>query len=255
MRVMRYAALCLLLALVSSVGSAAMYRWKDDDGAFHATDRLDRVPPKFQKVLKHDADHYIAPSGIGFKRNDDGDVNFFDHSTPARRTAKRKPPPDGFGPPGSPVSAAQFDEIKRRYIQSGIEPRPEVLDVKVRRIISGDTFELETGEKVTYIGIEFPEELKGETELHKESVEFQKKMMEGKKVHMILGKNGIDEKGRLLAYVFIGTDMFVNAELVMNGFARVNTVPPNTDYRKLFLRLENFAKESMLGMWDTGGKE
>jgi len=78
--------------------------------------------------------------------------------------------------------------------------------------------------------------------------------MKGKTVHLLFGPRKVDEKGRLLAYVYLGTDVFVNAELVMNGYARVQTVPPNTDYHKLFLRLEEFARKSMLGMWDRGGE-
>lgn len=231
---------------------AVMYIWTDPDGSYHATDRIDRVPSQYREIIRIDTDNYVSPSGIGFERDHKGNVQFFDHSSPARKATRRNPPLSLGGPPGSPVTQEQLDEIKRRYRASGKEPRPEVVEEKVSRIITGDTFELENGQKVTFIGIEFPDELKGETPIHKEAIEYQRKLMQGRMVKLLFGPQRFDEKGRLLAYVFIGTDMFVNADLVMNGYARVKTVPPNSDYRALFLRLEDFAQKSMLGMWDKG---
>jgi len=254
MKLMRMLFTIVLAVAAAAASYAASYTWTDENGNLHATDQLDKVPLRFQQILKHDAERYVDPSGIGFERDRKGNYTFFDHSSPARQAVTRKPPPELSGPPGSFVTERQLAEIKRRYIQSGVEPRPEVLSGRVKRIISGDTFELENGRKVTFIGITFPEELKGETEIHKEAKEYQEKLMKGKTVHLLFGPRKVDEKGRLLAYVYLGTDVFVNAELVMNGYARVQTVPPNTDYHKLFLRLEEFARKSMLGMWDRGGE-
>ena len=167
----------------------------------------------------------------------------------------RTSPADLNGPPGSAVTAEQLAEVKRRYMQWGKEPIPKIDSRRVKRVISADTFELEDGKKVTYIGIEFPEELKGNNELHSEVVEYQEKLFKGRSVKLLYGPRKSDEKGRTLAYVFVGTDMFVNADLVMNGYAKVKTIPPNTEYRRLFLKLEDFSKRSMLGMWDTGDIE
>jgi len=255
MRKLWMSVMVILGLAIAGQGLAAMFTWTDPDGSYHATDRVDKLPPQYQAIIRHDLDHYVTPGGIGFERDEKGNFRFFDHSSPAKIKTTRTPPAELSGPPGSPVTAAQLDEIKRRYQQWGQERRPEVMDARVRRIISGDTFELDTGQKVTYIGIEFPEELKGETRIHQEVVAYQKKLMQGRTVHLLFGSRRFDDKGRLLALVFIGTDMFVNADLVMNGYARVHTVPPNTEYQNLFLRLQDFAKRSMLGMWDTGTDE
>jgi len=231
---------------------AAMFSWTDPDGSYHSTDQVNKLPAKYRDILRDDVNNYVTPAGVGFDKDKDGNYRFFDHSSPATSAVKRTPPAETSGPPGSAVTPEQLADIKRRYQEWGGEPRPEIEEAKVKRIITGDTFELMDGQKVTYIGIEFPEELKGETKIHNDAVDYQRKLMQGQTVKLIFGPQRLDDKGRLQAYVFIGRDMFVNADLVMNGYARVKTVPPNTDYAKLFLRLQDFAKRSSLGMWETG---
>jgi endonuclease YncB( thermonuclease family) len=252
MRMRKFSGWVLAAALFSLGSLAVMFTWTDPDGSYHATDQPDRLPAQYRSIVRYDTDHYVTPAGVGFERDENGNFRFFDHSSQASQLTRRNPPPDLGGPPGAPVSPEQLAEIKRRYRQWGGEPRPEVVDARVKRIISADTFEIDGGQKVTFIGIEFPDELKGETRLHQEVTAYLRRLMQDKTVHIIYGKQKMDDKGRLLAYVFIGTDMFVNADLVMNGYARVRTVPPNVDYRGLFLRLEDFARKSGLGLWATG---
>jgi micrococcal nuclease len=251
-RKMRIWAMVIASFFLSSVGLAVMYTWTDPDGSYHATDQADKLPAKYRAIVRYDLDHFANPAGVGFEKDKDGNFSFFDHTSPATMTVKREPPAPKAGPPGAEVTPEQFAEIQRRYQEWGKEPRPDISEGKVRRIISGDTFELEDGQKVTYIGIEFPEELKGETKVHKDAVEYQRKLMQGRTVNLIFGPQKNDDKGRTLAYVFIGKEMFVNADLVMNGYARVKPSTVNTEYTKLFLRLQDFAKRSMLGMWDAG---
>ncbi len=252
---MKIAGTILLILAVSFTIQAKMYKWTDVDGNLHVTDSLAKIPREYQEVYKHDKEHFASPGGIGFEKDYDGNVQFFDHRSPAKRRTVRSRPGDLNGPPGSAVTSEQLAEVKRRYAKWGKEPIPRVDSRRVKRIISADTFELDDGKKVTYIGIAFPDELKGDNQIHSEVVEYQKKLFKGRSVKLLYGPKKTDEKGRMLAYVFVGTDLFVNADLVMNGYAKVKTIPPNTDYRRLFLRLEDFSKRSMLGMWDTGDLE
>ncbi len=55
--------------------------------------------------------------------------------------------------------------------------------------------------------------------------------------------------GRLLAYVYLEDDTFVNAWLVEHGYAQVMTVPPNVKYQDLFLKLQREAREARKGLW------
>jgi endonuclease YncB( thermonuclease family) len=249
---MKIVGIILVTLVVSFTIQAKMYKWTDVDGNLHVTDSVRKLPSEYQNVYKHNKNHFTSPAGIGFEKDYDGNVMFHDHRSPATRRAMRTEPGDFTGPPGSAVTVEQLAEIKRRYMQWGKEPIPRIDSRRVSKIVSADTFELDDGKKVTFIGIAFPEELKGDTELHAEVVEYQEKLYKGRSVKLLYGPRKTDEKGRTLAYVFVGTDMFVNADLVMNGYAKVKTIPPNTEYRRLFLRLEDFAKRSMLGMWDTG---
>jgi endonuclease YncB( thermonuclease family) len=252
-RKMRIVGLAIAFLFISSVSFAVMYAWTENDGSYHATDQTDKLPKKYRDIVRYDLDHYTTPAGVGFDKDDKGNFIFYDHTSPGALAAKRTPPAEVPGPPGAPVTPQQFQEIQLRYQASGKDPKPDVNEGKVKRIISGDTFELDDGQKVTYVGIEFPDELKGDTKVHMDSIEYQKKIMQGRTVKLIYGPQKTDDKGRLMAYVFVGKDMFVNADLVMNGYARVRTDnAPKTDYTKLFLRLQEFAKRSMLGMWDAG---
>lgn len=251
MRIKRMAWMVIAGLFLCGTAGAAMFTWVDADGSYHAVDRPEKLPPKYAAIVRYGTDNFVTPEGIGFERDQSGNFKFFDHTSPGKKVVTHQAPVLD-GAPGSPVSPQQLAMIKQRYLEWGGEPRPQVSEAKVKRIITGDTFELDDGQKVTYIGIEFPEELKGDTRIHKEAVEYQKKLMQGRTVHLIYGPQRQDEKGRVLACVFVGKDLFVNADLVMNGYARVHTIPPNTEYKSLFLRLQGFAKNSMLGMWDKG---
>ncbi|MCD6360172.1 MAG: thermonuclease family protein, partial [Armatimonadetes bacterium] len=62
-----------------------------------------------------------------------------------------------------------------------------------------------------------------------------------------------DRYDRLLGYVYVrderGREIFVNAELVREGYARVMTIPPDVKYADLFLRLEREARAARRGLW------
>ena len=94
-------------------------------------------------------------------------------------------------------------------------------DVKVIRIIDGDTFEIENGDKVRMIGIDAPE-LKDNAGL--ESKNHLKLLIENKYVSLIEDKKNKNKDffGRLLRYVYIdNTD--VNLKMIEDGYANVYT--------------------------------
>ena len=92
---------------------------------------------------------------------------------------------------------------------------------KVSRVIDGDTFELEDGEKVRLICVDTPE--KGEKG-YEEAKEFLANLTLGKIVRLEKDVSENDVYGRLLRYVYInenGKEVFVNRELVQKGYASV----------------------------------
>ena len=122
---------------------------------------------------------------------------------------------------------------------------------KVSRIIDGDTIKLTNGETIRYIGIDTPETkhpYKPIEAFGKEATEFNKQLVKGKTVRIETDVQKKDKYGRTLAYVWVDI-IFVNAELVKQGYAQVATYPPNVKYQKLFLKLQAEAREAGRGLW------
>ena len=139
-------------------------------------------------------------------------------------------------------------------------------DIKVTRVIDGDTLLLENGERVRLIGIDTPEihdsdKLERDAERSKEdksaikklgmrSYEFTRDLIEGKNVTLEFDVEKYDKYKRLLAYVFRTKDnKFINAEIIEQGYASLMTIPPNVKYASLFQQLYARARENKRGLW------
>nr|MBO2479888.1 nuclease [Bacillota bacterium] len=122
----------------------------------------------------------------------------------------------------------------------------------VERVVDGDTFVLTNGERVRMIGVDTPETVKPGTEPEmygQEASEYTKKMLEGKRVRLEWDVAERDRYGRLLAYVYLEDGTFFNEHLLLEGYARVMTVPPNVKYAERFLAAERSAREAGRGLW------
>ncbi len=121
---------------------------------------------------------------------------------------------------------------------------------KVKRVVDGDTFELENGDKVRLIGVDTPESTKEIEPFGKEASAYAKEQLTGQTVYLFRDAGNKDTYGRLLRYVFIAgnTEMF-NETLVREGYANPMTVPPNVIYAKTFVALERTAREQKKGLW------
>ncbi len=134
----------------------------------------------------------------------------------------------------------------------GILKPPQKSNLRyVKYVIDGDTIMLRNNEKVRYIGIDTPEvesPYTHEEPMGKEASAFNRKLVEHKWIRLEFDTEIRDQYGRLLAYVYLG-DIFVNAELVKQGYAKVYTFPPNIKYTDLFLKLQREAREHHKGLW------
>ena len=115
----------------------------------------------------------------------------------------------------------------------------------VVRVIDGDTIELQDGSRVRYLGIDTPET--GEP-YYVEAAARNKELVEGKVVYLQKGKRDRDEYDRLLRYVYID-GVFVNAELVAQGFATAYIFDTDEWYSQTLVRLEQYAKMKGRGLW------
>jgi micrococcal nuclease len=112
-------------------------------------------------------------------------------------------------------------------------------------VIDGDTIQLQDGIRVRYLGIDTPET--GEP-YYLEATARNRELVEGKVVYLQKGRRDRDEYNRLLRYVYID-GVFVNAELVAQGFAKAYIFDTDEWYSQTIVRLEQYAKQKKRGLW------
>ncbi|MEA1872263.1 MAG: thermonuclease family protein [Chloroflexota bacterium] len=117
----------------------------------------------------------------------------------------------------------------------------------VTSVIDGDTVELADGRRVRYLGIDTPEQGEYYAE---EAIARNKELVEGKTVELQRGDRDQDEYGRLLRYVYVD-GVFVNAELIAQGYAKAYIFDPDDRYSQILVQLEQYAKMRERGLWAT----
>jgi len=115
----------------------------------------------------------------------------------------------------------------------------------VTSVIDGDTVELADGRRVRYLGIDTPESGEYYAE---EATARNKELVEGKTVELQRGDRDWDEYGRLLRYVYVD-GVFVNAELIAQGYAKAYIFDPDDRYSQILVQLEQYAKMKNRGLW------
>ena len=121
-------------------------------------------------------------------------------------------------------------------------------DVKVDRVIDGDTIVLSGGRRLRYIGLDAPEVRDRPEHYGLEATAFNRRLVEGRKVNLERDVSNQDRFGRLLRFVY-ADGILVNAELVREGYARAKVYPPDTRYAQCFAALEQEAREAGKGLW------
>lgn len=146
--------------------------------------------------------------------------------------------------------------------------KTDYANVLVTKVFDGDTLRLANGEKVRLLGIDTSEMYESDKlykdvqrtgqdmqtlmAMGRESYEFTKKLVEGKRVMLEFDVEKRDKYGRLLAYVFISNaQLFLNAEIIKQGYAQPMTVPPNFKYEGYFQELYQEARENQRGLWSN----
>jgi micrococcal nuclease len=155
----------------------------------------------------------------------------------------------------NPSQSRKPTEITREATSSGKKIEAPREEANVLRVIDGDTIELTDKRRVRYIGMDTPEIVDPGKPVEcygKEAADENRRLVEGKTVYLEKDISETDSYGRLLRYVFIG-DVFVNQYLVQNGFARIETVQPDTKNKTLFMQSEHQAKIDNIGLWATCG--
>jgi micrococcal nuclease len=115
----------------------------------------------------------------------------------------------------------------------------------VTRVIDGDTVELESGERVRYIGIDTSEV--GDC-YSQEATLINEKLVLNKQVKLEKDVSETDRYNRLLRYVYVD-DIFVNEYLVKEGFAHASSYPPDVKFQDQLRKFESEARDQEKGFW------
>lgn len=134
-------------------------------------------------------------------------------------------------------------------------------------MVDGDTLHLQIDgrtEKARLIGVNTPEishpglNIK-EQPYGREAADYTRKQLNGRQIYLELDAGERDRYGRLLVYVWLEQPAndseaevrakMHNADLLINGYAEIMTVPPNVKYTDLFAQLQQEARQAGRGIW------
>jgi endonuclease YncB( thermonuclease family) len=128
---------------------------------------------------------------------------------------------------------------------------------EVSKVLAGDLLQVRLLEEnrwetVRLIGVDAPEMARGNQQAMiyaDEAQKFADKMLTGKEVYLDLDTQARDMYGRLLAYVYLPDGTFFNAQLVREGYARIETMAPDTRHKDLLEALLKEARADHKGIW------
>ena len=152
--------------------------------------------------------------------------------------------------------------------------RNQVYRAKIERVIDGDTaivsFMPEDGskylkERVRFLGVDTPETVHPNKPVQyygKEASDFTKAQLTDKVVWLQTDVNPKDRYDRMLAYVWLKEpskadlddeaairENMYNARLLLDGYAQLMTIQPNSRYANLFVHFQREAREANKGLW------
>ena len=125
-------------------------------------------------------------------------------------------------------------------------------------MIDGNTYYCVENENVEYkiklIIIDTPE-LKNKKKRKKgyyaiEAKEYLSNLIDNKIIKLEFDVDKYDQYNRLLAYVYLEDNTFINAKIIKNGFARIMTIQPNSKYSDIFYQLQLEARDKKIGIWN-----
>lgn len=125
--------------------------------------------------------------------------------------------------------------------------------IYVSHVIDGDTVTLSNGRDVRLIGMDTPE---SGDECFEEARKRLQELVLGKYVRLEKDQSETDKYGRLLRFIYIESEM-INSRMLVDGYAKVMSIPPDTKYYAAFKNFQDEAKFFKRGcLWGgVGGAE
>ena len=129
----------------------------------------------------------------------------------------------------------------------------------MKHVVDGDTIDIAIGgntERVRLIGVNTPETkhpTKGVECFGPEASSYTENLLPaGTKLRVERDVEARDKYGRLLLYVYIAdSNVFVNLDLVLKGYARTMVFEPNTAHKTDFAQAATQAELHNVGLWQA----
>ena len=144
-------------------------------------------------------------------------------------------------------------------------------DVLVKKVLKTDTIILDNDEVVRLIGLKgletkkkhvetkrdsygfvVEEPVSAATPLEEQALKFVRQLLQNQHVRLEFDTSARDDDFTTLAYVFLsnkdGQEIFINAEILRQGFADLSIHPPNTKYEKKLRAAYQEAREQKRGL-------
>ncbi|HEX9922860.1 MAG TPA: thermonuclease family protein [Anaerolineae bacterium] len=135
-------------------------------------------------------------------------------------------------------------------------PERELETGLVVRVASGDVIDvlidgIEYRVKYNLINAPNANDPTSETEpFGPQAFQFNQDLVQGRTVTLEKDTSETDTLGRLLRYVYVG-ELMVNEELLLQGLARVEMIPPDLRYAARFQDVEAAARAAGTGIWSA----
>lgn len=154
---------------------------------------------------------------------------------------------------GTPIPASSTSMNTSNVAGASCIPSNVPQTGKVVQVIDGDTIRVTLDQdgltySVRYIGMDTPENTSQVEYFGLEATTKNTELVGGKTVILIKDVSETDSFGRLLRYVLVD-NMFVNYELVAQGYANIASYPPDIACIPTFQTAEQQASASKLGLW------
>ena len=169
------------------------------------------------------------------------------------KTGALSTPTSGVAPTSTPLDSP-------RRGPGDLAPTGATEEARVVRVIDGDTIIVDRGrgdERLRYIGMDTPETVKPGSSVEwmgREASAANRALVDGKTVVLEKDVSETDRFGRLLRHVWLrgAPWVLVDLQLVLDGYARVSTYPPDVKYADLYLAGQVDARGHDRGLWGLG---
>lgn len=122
------------------------------------------------------------------------------------------------------------------------------VSARVTKVIDGDTIDVRlangNSERIRYIGIDTPE---FDEPCFREATQRNKALLKDRNIRLIRDTNNRDRYGRLVRYICNSEDVFIDAQLIAEGYAEAFRFWPDVRFAEYFLSLEKTAIENQTG--------